>query len=147
MSRANCLSRSFLSSNSNRCDKQSNMNAGQVEVPLLILRVVESLVYVLLILLAMRRRGSAPAAALLFYAGVAFVVHLLRTFMEFGWLDAAARQRLDDYGAILLALLFYQTMLAFFDRRRNRYLFAGALLWTALMVVLQNTLLIFLTWV
>lgn len=126
------------------------MSAGQVELPLLILRVVESLLYLFLILLAVRRRGSAPAAALLFYSGTAFVIQLVGTLGEFGWLawlDAPARQRLDDYGAVLLALLLSQTLRTFFERARNRYWFSAALVWTALIVALQNVLLIFVTWV
>src|SRR6185369_11136969 len=111
------------------------MSAGQVELPLLILRAVESLVYLSLVLMALRRRGSAPVSALMFYAGTAFVIQLFRTLGEFGWLtwlDAPARQRLDDYGAVLLALLLYQTLLVFFDRPRNRTWFNAALAWTAL---------------
>ncbi len=123
------------------------MSAGQVELPLLILPAVESLVYVLLILLAVRRRNSLPASAFIYYAGTAFVLHLLGTLGEFGWLDTAAQQRLDNYGAVLLALLLYQTLLVFFDKRRNQTWLTGALLWTALLVLLQNVLLIFLTWV
>src|SRR5258706_4570501 len=123
------------------------MSAGEVELPLLILRALESLVYALLILLAARRRDSLPAAWLLIYAGTALILQLLRTFMEFGWLDAAARQHLDDYGVILLAVLLYQTLRVFFDKQRNRYWLTGTLLWTALLVLLQNFLLIFLTWV
>ena len=123
------------------------MSTVQVELPLLILPAVEGLVYVLLILLALRRRDSMSASALVFYAGTAFILHLLRVLGEFGWLDAAAGQRLDNYGAVLLALLLYQTMLVFFDKQRNRYFLIGALLWTALVVVLQDFRLIFLTWV
>jgi signal transduction histidine kinase len=122
------------------------MSAGQVEPPLLILRAVECVVYLLLIVLAARRRNSQPAVSLMFYIGTAFVIQLVRTLGEFGRLDTAANQRLDDYGAILLALLLYQTLLVFFDRPRSYYWLARALAWTALIVSLQNILLIFLTW-
>ena len=123
------------------------MNTGQVEFPLLIIPVAEGLVYAVLILLAVRRRDSLPAESLAYYAGTALLLHLLRILGEFGWLDSVAAQRLDSYGAALLALLLYQTMLVFFDRQRNQYWLTGALLWTALLVLLQNSLLVFLTWV
>src|SRR5258706_10164747 len=121
------------------------MSAGEVDLPFVILRALESLVYVLLIRLAAGRRDSLPAAWLLIYAGTALILQLLRTFMEFGWLDAAARQHLDDYGVILLAVLLYQTLRVFFDKQRNRYWLTGTLLWTALLVLLPNFLPTFLT--
>ncbi len=126
------------------------MSAAQIELPLLILRAVESLVYFLLVVLAIRRRDSSPASALLSYVGTAFFIHLLRISGEFGWLtwlDQPARQRLDYYGAILLALLLYRTLLIFFDKQRNPSWLSGALLWMALVVFSQNILLIFVTWV
>src|SRR5687767_9456339 len=113
------------------------MSAAQIELPLLILRAVESLVYFLLVLLAVRRRDSLPASALLSYVGTAFFIHLLRISGEFGWLtwlDQPARQRLDYYGAILLALLLYRTLLIFFDKQRNPSWLTGALVWMALVV-------------
>ena len=126
------------------------MNANQI-LPLLILHAVESLVYVSLIVLAFRRLERPPAAWLMFYALAGFSLQWVRMAADFGWLtislDAQGFQRIDQYGAIFLALFFYQTMRSFFEQEQHRLWFVFALGWAVLLVFLQNLLLVFITWV
>ncbi|MGC1377298.1 MAG: ATP-binding protein [Anaerolineales bacterium] len=125
------------------------MSVNQIE-PLLILRGVESLVYLLLILLALRRRERLSAPWLLVYALAGFAFQLVRMFTDFGWLpvklSAIDFQRMDQYGAIVLALVFYQTLRVFFEKEQRRIWLVGAVVWTLLVVILQNVLLVFVTW-
>jgi signal transduction histidine kinase len=126
------------------------MIINQIELPLLILHEAESLVYLLLIFLAIRRRERLSASGLLVYALVGFAFQLVRMFTDFGWLpvklSAIDFQRMDQYGAILLSLIFYQTLRAFFEKEQRRLWWVGALAWMVLVVVLQNVLLVFVTW-
>ena len=125
------------------------MSVNQIE-PLLILRGVESLVYLLLILLALRRRERLSASWLLVYALAGFAFQLVRMFTDFGWLpvklSAIDFQRMDQYGAIVLALVFYQTVRVFFEKEQRRIWLVSAVVWTLLVVILQNVLLVFVTW-
>ncbi len=129
------------------------MSVSQIE-PLLILDIVESLVYVLLIFLAFRRRERLPAAWLMVYALAGFAFQLVRMVTNFGWLpiklSAIDFQRMDQYGAIVLALIFYQTVSVFFEKERGRLWLIGAVVWTLVVIVLQHNLqllLVFITWV
>ena len=144
------------------------MNASQLELPLLILRGIESLVYLLLIILAIRRRDRLSASWLLVYTLIGFAIQLTHILADFGWINldlttllaqihlnandqarvnAIYLRVLDQYGAILLALVLYQTVRTFFEKEQNRLWLPGALIWTALVIYLQNSLIGFITWV
>lgn len=126
------------------------MSVGQAELPFLILRMAQGLLYLLLVFLAFRRRNLFPAAWLLVYTLVALVFQLTHALYDFGWLTFVSADdlaRMELYGALLLAFVLYQTLYAFFERKQPRFWPVGALLWIALVVVLQNGLLTFLTWV
>ena len=125
----------------------------QVQLPSLILYAAESLVYLLLIFLAFRRRERLPAAWLLIYALVGFAFQLLRMLADFGWLPVTINafdfQRIDQYGAIILALIFYQTLRTFFEKEQRGIWLVLALIWTLAVIVLQHSLqllLVFVTW-
>jgi signal transduction histidine kinase len=130
------------------------MSVSQIELPLLILHQTESLVYLLLIFLAFRRRERLPAKWLLVYALVGFAFQLVRMLADIGWLPIKLStidfQRMDQYGAILLSFIFYQTLRAFFEKEQQRLWLVVALAWMLLVIVLQNPyqlLLVFITWV
>lgn len=127
------------------------MSISQIELPLLILHQIESFVYLLLIFLAFRRRERASALWLMIYTLVGFVFQLVRMLADFGWLPVKLSpidfQRLDQYGAILLAFIFYQIVRTFFEKEQPRWVLAVAFIWMLGVVFLQNTLVIFVTWV
>lgn len=127
------------------------MTVSQIELPLLILHQAESLVYLLLIFLAFRRRERPSARWLLVYAVAGFALQLVRMLADFNWLPIPLSpldfQRMDQYGAIFLSLVLYQTMCAFFEKEQKRAWVVGALAWTLLVIVLQNALLVFITWI
>jgi signal transduction histidine kinase len=127
------------------------MGANNLQLPLLILRALEILAYLVIILLALRRRhgwDSAPVF-LAIYSLIALLLQLTRTLSEVGlltWLDATAHQQLDFYGSLVLAALFYQTLRVFLVNDKKQSILIAALAWTALLIVLKNFLLIFITW-
>ncbi len=127
------------------------MSISQIELPLLILHQIESFVYLLLIFLAFRRRERPAAMWLMVYTLVGFIFQLVRMFADFGWLPIKLNpidfQRMDQYGAILLAFIFYQTVRTFFEKEQPRWILAVAFIWMLAVVFLQNTLVIFVTWV
>lgn len=127
------------------------MSISQIELPLLILHEAEAVVYLLLIFLAFRRRERQPAAWLFVYALLGFIFQLVRTLADFGWLpvklSASDFQRLDQFGAILLAFVLYQTLRTFFEKEQSRWVLGLAFVWMLVAVVLQNTLFVFVTWV
>src|SRR4051794_30757670 len=99
------------------------MSISQSEFPLFILHQIESFIYLaLIIFLAFRRRERAPAAWLLVYALIAFAFQQVRMLADFGWLPIPIKlsdvdfQRVDQYGAILLSFIFYQTLRTFFEK-------------------------------
>jgi signal transduction histidine kinase len=126
------------------------MGANNLQLPLLIIRALEILVYLLVIFLAIRRRhgwASAPVF-LAVYALVALVLQAVRILYEFGLLgglDAAARQPLDYYGVVVLAILFYQTLRVFLTNERKLSILLAGLGWTVALLFLKNTLATFLT--
>lgn len=124
------------------------MVIGPIELPLLILHQAETAVYLLLIFLAFRRRERGPALWLLIYTLVGFAFQLVRMLADFGFPFARAIdvQRMDQYGAILMAFLFYQTLRSFFEREQSRWWLVLSLAWILGVAILQNVLLVFVTW-
>lgn len=126
------------------------MIISQIELPLLILHQAESAVYLLLIFLAFRRRERGPALWLLIYSLVGFAFQLVRMLADFGLPIVRSVdfiQRMDQYGAILLAFIFYQTVRTFFEKEQSRWWIVVPLAWMVGVAFLQNTLLLFVTWV
>lgn len=125
------------------------MTISQIELPLLILHQAETAVYLLLIVLAFRRRERGPALWLLIYSLVGFAFQLVRMLADFGvpFTRTVDFQRMDQYGAILLAFIFYQTVRSFFEKEQSRWWLILPLLWLLGVAFLQNTLLLFVTWV
>jgi signal transduction histidine kinase len=126
------------------------MIISQIELPLLILHQAESAVYLLLIFLAFRRRERGPALWLLIYSLVGFAFQLVRMLADFGLPIVRSvdfLQRMDQYGAILLAFIFYQTVRTFFEKEQSRWWIVVPLAWMVGVAFLQNTLLLFVTWV
>lgn len=124
------------------------MVIGPIELPLLILHQAETAVYLLLIFLAFRRRERGPALWLLVYALVGFAFQLVRMLADFGvpFAKSIDVQRMDQYGAILMAFIFYQTVRSFFEKEQSRWWLVLSLVWILGVAILQNTLLVFVTW-
>src|SRR5512141_1959215 len=95
----------------------------------LILNGLKSLVYIFIIILALRRLlkdRSSPALWLLLYAGLAFAMHTFQLAADWGFfpgLNMAVRLRMDEYTALLLSLVLYQSLRIFLGKERQFALF------------------------
>ncbi len=128
------------------------MGANNLQLPLLIFRTLEILVYLAILSLAVRRRHgwASPPVFLSIFSLVALIIQAVRALSEFGllpWLDASAHQQMDYYGTLVLAALLYQTLRTFLVNDKKLSLLLAALIWTGLLILLKNFLLIFVTWV
>jgi signal transduction histidine kinase len=127
------------------------MGANGLLITYLILNALKSLVYIFIIIMAARRLKdrSSPALWLVGYAGLAFAMNLFQLAADWGFfpaLNMAGRLRLDEYTALLLALILYQSLRVFLGKERKLALFFGGLALSAVLIFLQNVLLVFLAW-
>ena len=127
------------------------MGANGLLITYLILNALKSLIYIFIIIMAARRLKdrSSPALWLVGYAGLAFVMQLFQVAADWGFfptLDMSVRLRLDEYTALLLALILYQSMRVFLGKERRLAIFIGGLALSAVLIVIQNILLVFLAW-
>jgi len=117
----------------------------------IILNGLKSLVYILIIILALRRLKdrSSPALWLVTYAGLALAVHTFQLASDWGFfpgLNMPVRLRVDEYTALVLSLILYQSLRVFLGKERQFPLFFGGLALSAVLIALQNVLFIFLAW-
>ncbi len=127
------------------------MGLSTAQLPFLILRTFEAIIYVFLLSLVLRRRIAQTTLylAVLAYIGLALLLQLTRTGVEFGWLagfDAARYSNLAQGSSLVLAFLLYFTMRVFLRAPRQRLWFWGGVIVVALVLAFQNILLTFLGW-
>ena len=128
------------------------MTISNLQLSLLIIRALEILVYLLIIFLAFRRRSGWISAPVFLgaFSLVALVFQIVRALAEFGLLPGlndVLRHQLDYYEAVVLSMLLYQTLRIFLLNSKNLIALGVGLAWTIVLVILQNFLLTFLSWV
>ncbi len=127
------------------------MGANGLLISYIILNALKSLIYIFVLVMAVRRLKdrSSPAFWLVVYAGLAFAMHTFQLAADWGFfpsLEPAMRLRLDEYTALLLALILYQCLRVFLGKDHQLAVFFGGLALSAALIALQNILLVFLAW-
>ncbi len=108
--------------------------------------------YLLIIFLALRRQNGWVSAPVFLgaFSLVALAFQVVRVLHEFGLLsglDDVALHQLDYYEAFVLALLFYQVLRVFLLNDKKLLALLAGLAWTVVLVLLQNFLVTFASWV
>jgi len=121
-------------------------------VTYLILNALKSLIYIFILIMAVRRLQdrNSPVLWLLGYAGLAFTVHLFQFAADWSFflgLGLAERLQLEEYTALLLALILYQGLRVFLGKERQPAMLFGGFALSIVLIILQNVLLVFLAWV
>jgi len=116
-----------------------------------ILDAVLGLVYLVILLLALRRQKgwASPSFWLAAYALLGLVVHALLTAGTLNWLpwmDFVNRLRVDQSAAVLLALFMLVGIRTSLGKNQLKLTLIGGLVISAVVIALQNYGVIFITW-
>jgi signal transduction histidine kinase len=127
------------------------MGINSLLVTYLILNALKSLIYIFILIVAVRRLQdrTSPVLWLLGYAALAFAAHLFQLAVDWSFfpgLDPSVRLRVDEYVALFLALILYQGLRVFLGKDRQWVVLLGGLALSVVLIFLQNVLFVFLLW-
>jgi signal transduction histidine kinase len=136
------------------------MSPISLQALILIILALESILYIPIVAFAWRRHKGvdSPAFWLAAYALLAFLLQALDILGRAGMLTGIGISipapqdmsgflpRLAPYGTVILALLSLHILQRFLKIVWHEHFLTAAMVWTAIAIALQNTLILFITW-